>query len=74
VALLIALAFYVTESNEAESFIILEYAPNTSNVSIILSGPAESLTILTAIYNAVSGSILFRNSSRMILYARRKGW
>jgi hypothetical protein len=74
VTLLIASAFYVTEGNGAESFIILEYAPNTSNVSIILSGPTKSLTALTAIYNAISKSILSRNSSRMILYAHRKKW
>jgi hypothetical protein len=64
----------MTEGNGAESFIILGYVPNINNVSIILSGPAKSLTVLTVICNAVSGSILFRNSSRMISYARRKKW
>jgi hypothetical protein len=64
----------MTESDGTESFIILGYVPNINNVSIILSGPAKSLIILTAIYNAVSGSILSRNSFRMILYTRRKEW
>ena len=72
--LLITSAFYITESNEAEFFIILEYAPNINNVNTILSGSAESLIILTAIYNAISESILSRSSSRIILYTRRKRW
>jgi hypothetical protein len=72
VTLLITSAFYITEDNGIKSFIILRYVLNTSNVSIILSGPAESLTVLTAIYNAISGSILFWNSSCIILYACRK--
>jgi hypothetical protein len=73
VTLLIASIFYVTEDNGAKSSIILGYAPNISNVSIISSGPAKSLITLTAIYNAVSESILSRSSSRIILYVRRKG-
>jgi hypothetical protein len=64
----------MTEDNEIESSIILRYVSNISNVSIILSDSAKLLTVLTAIYNAVSESILPRNSSRMILYARRKKW
>jgi hypothetical protein len=73
VTLLIASALYIMEGNGVKSFVILEYVPNISNTSIILSGPAESLIALTTIYNAISESILFRNSSRIILYARRKG-
>jgi hypothetical protein len=62
----------MTEGNGTESFVILEYVSNINNVSIISSGPAKSLTALTAIYNAVLGSILFQSSSRIILYARHK--
>jgi hypothetical protein len=58
VILLIASTFYVTKDNEIKSFIILKYVPNINNVSIILFGPAKSLIILTAIYNAISESIL----------------
>jgi len=72
VTLLITSAFYITEGNGTESFVILEYVSNINNVSIISSGPAKSLTALTAIYNAVLGSILFQSSSRIILYARHK--
>jgi hypothetical protein len=72
VTLLIASAFYITEGNGAESFIILRYAPNINNVNIILSGPAKSLIVLTVIYNAISESILSQSSSRIIPYARRK--
>jgi hypothetical protein len=72
VALLIASALYMTKSNGTEFSIILGYAPNINNINIILSDSAKSLIILTAIYNAVSRSILSRNSSRIILYARRK--
>ena len=71
--LLIASAFYVTEGDGIESSIILRYVPNISNVNTILSGLAKSLTALTAIYNAISKSILSQSSSRIILYARRKG-
>jgi hypothetical protein len=71
--LLIVSALYMTENNGIESFIILEYVLNINNVNTILSGPAESLIVLTAIYNAISGLILSRSSSRMISYARRKG-
>ena len=73
VILLIASALCMTEGDGTEFFIILGYASNINNVSTILSGPAKSLTILTAIYNAISGSILSRSSSRIILYTRRKG-
>jgi hypothetical protein len=62
----------MTEGSGVESFVILRYAPNINNVNIILSGPAKSLIVLTAICNAVSESILPRNSFRMILYTRRK--
>jgi hypothetical protein len=62
----------MTEGNGAESSVILGYALNINNVNIIPSGPAESLITLTAIYNAVSESILSRSSSRMISYTRRK--
>jgi hypothetical protein len=73
VTLLIASAFYITEGNGAESFIILKYVLNISNVSTILFGPAKLLTALTAICNAISELILFRNSSRIISYTCRKG-
>jgi hypothetical protein len=64
----------MTEDNGIKSFIILRYAPNINNVNIILSDSAELLIALTAIYNAISRSILPRNLSRIILYARRKEW
>jgi hypothetical protein len=72
VTLLITSALYIIEDDGTEFFVILGYVPNINNVSTILSGPAESLIVLTAIYNAVSELILSRSSSRMILYARRK--
>jgi hypothetical protein len=67
VILRITSARYIIKDDKAEFFVILGYAPNTSNVSIILSGPAESLTILTTIYNIVFALTPFWSSSRMIL-------
>jgi hypothetical protein len=66
VALRITSARYITESNGAELSIILGYVPNTSNVNIIPSDPAKSLTTLTIIYNAVFTLIPSWSSSRII--------
>jgi hypothetical protein len=57
VALRIVSARYIIESNKAEPSIILEYAPNTSNISIIPSNPTKSLTALTIICSAISALI-----------------
>jgi hypothetical protein len=50
--------------------VILRYKPKTSNVRIILSGLAELLTALTAIYKIIFLLMcLFLSSSFRILYA-----
>jgi hypothetical protein len=66
VILRIASARYIIKGNGAKPSVILGYAPNTNNVNIISSGPAESLIVLIAICNTVFALIPFWNLSRMI--------
>jgi hypothetical protein len=67
VILRIASARYIIKGNRVKPSIILRYAPNTSNINTIPSGPAELLIALTAIYSTISVLILSWNSSRIIL-------
>jgi hypothetical protein len=50
----IAFAFLVTKEERGFILVSRGYASKTSNISIILLSPAESLIALTAIYNIIS--------------------
>ena len=54
IAFLNAIARYITVGKGASDSIIWGYALNTNSVGIRLSGPAESLIALKAIYSAIS--------------------
>jgi hypothetical protein len=68
----IALALLAIVNNSRSISVILGYKPKTSNIKTILSGLAESLTVLTAIYKIISLLICsFLSSSFIILYIQR---
>jgi hypothetical protein len=71
VALQIALVLLVIISDNTEFFVILGYAPNIRSIGIILSGLAESLIALTAIYR-LALALVSRSLLHMILYTCRK--
>jgi hypothetical protein len=67
VVLQIVLVLLVIISNSTEFSVILGYMLNTRNVGIILSGLAESLIVLIAIYR-LALVLVSRNLLHMILY------
>jgi hypothetical protein len=72
VAARITSALLAIVSDGGSISVILRYKPKTSNVRTIPSGPAESLTALTAIYKIISLSICLSLSSAFrISYTRR---
>ena len=71
VAAQIASALLAMIGDGASISVILRYKPKTSNIRTILSGLAESLTALTAIYKIISLLIcLFLSSVFRILYTQ----
>jgi hypothetical protein len=71
VVLQIALVLLVIISDSTEFSIILGYTPNTRSIGIILSGLAESLIVLIAIYR-IALALVSRSLLYIILYAYRK--
>jgi hypothetical protein len=73
IALYIALACYIIDSDRGDSLVICGYAPKTRRVGMMPSGLAKSFIALTAIYKMVSLAVIANSSLDKISNARQSG-